>query len=194
MNNFSDDSQLNKEHNFYVGIVALVYSIIGFGAFIMFLIAVEEADQHGWLSYQFAWRFIIGLLIVVYYQLSKERPYSVFYFLDNWEQSLLHRKTEYEIVLSVKAGKRIFKDFNNNGIYSEVDIVNNIIIPKQNGISLSAPDNMNSQLKADKASLKMKHSNYSLCEEINLSENGNLVVVKMKDGTVQSFRKIIRNT
>jgi hypothetical protein len=134
MSEFSENKQLNREHSFYNSIVVLVHLLFVVVAFITFVYGIKSYDDHdGWTLYCLV-KFGLAAGLFAYYYYSVHNGSGLFYALDLWEQSLLRRRSDDELIHAYHRGEKIFKDFR------EAEVFDGRIVPKADGIRLRPPD------------------------------------------------------
>ena len=134
MSEFSENKQLNRGHSFYNGIVVLVHLFFVVAALIALAYGIKSYDDHdGWTLYCLL-KFGLAAGLFAYYYYSVHNVSGLFYPLDLWEQSLLRRKSDDELMRAYHRGKRIFKDFR------EAEVFDGRIVPKADGIRLKPPN------------------------------------------------------
>ncbi len=136
MSQFSENSALNREHSFYGGIVVLTHLVLGGAAFIILLYGISRYLDEGGSLGCFFW-CAVGVGTLIYYCRSVQKGTGVFYALDLWEQSLIGRRSDDELIRAYKNGQRIFK----NSI--EAEVFDGCIVPKSHGSKLHLPDSHN---------------------------------------------------
>lgn len=134
MTDFSEDKQLNREHSFYNGIVVLAHLVFVAAAFIPFAYAIKSYGDYGGWTLDCVLKFGLAAGLFAYYYYSVHNVSGLFYALDLWEQSLLRRKFDDELIRAYHRGEKIFKDFR------EAEVFDGHIVPKADGIRLRPPD------------------------------------------------------
>lgn len=130
MSKFSENGELNKEHSFHQGIVVICHLILATGAMIIFGYAIKSIDDNGIMSFDCLAKLTIAIVLFWYYYYSVHNGKGVFYALELWEQSLLRRKSDDELIRAYYRGEKIIVD------YREAEVFNGRFLPKLGGIKL----------------------------------------------------------
>jgi hypothetical protein len=101
---FSENENLNREHSFYGGVVVLAHLLFGGTAFLILISAIERYTEDGGWSLACLFRMAAALALFGYYWHSVHAVMGVFYALDLWEQSLLRRRSEDELIRAYLSG------------------------------------------------------------------------------------------
>lgn len=141
MSKFSENELLNQEHSFYQSIVVIAHLILATSAVVIFGYGIKSLDDNGILSLDSVAKLTLALALFVYYYRSVHNGMGVFYALDLWEQSLLRRKSDDELIRAYYRGERIFKDFR------EAEVFDGRIFPKPGGTKLMGRTEKESKTK-----------------------------------------------
>lgn len=134
MTKFSQSDVLNREHSFYTNVVVLAHVVL-MGIAVVFLgYALNRYDDGGGWSVGSLLRIAIAIATFGYYYHSVHACTGMFYGLDLWEQSLLQRCSDDELIRAFKSGQKIFKDFR------EAEVFDGRIVPKPEGMKLYLPE------------------------------------------------------
>ncbi len=133
MNQFSENTDLNREHSFYLGVVDIVHLIFVGAALVILCYSVKRYEDDGGWSRVCVFRLAIAAAVFGYYWRSQDARTGVFYALDLWHQSLLRRRADDELVRAYRSGKQIFKDSR------EAEVFDGRIVPKPGGVRLYPP-------------------------------------------------------
>jgi hypothetical protein len=132
MSIFSENKQLNKEHQFYLGIVVLLHFIFMAIVVVFVGLGLRSYIQHaGWTLNSIS-KFVFAAVMFGYYYHSVHKVTGLFYALDLWEQSLNRRKCDDNLIRAYRNGQKIFKDF------VEVEVFDGKIVPKAGGLKLQS--------------------------------------------------------
>jgi hypothetical protein len=131
MSKFSENESLNREHSFYQSIVVLAHLILVTIALVIFCYGIKSLDKNGIWSFDCLAKLILAAGLFWYYYRSVHNQTGIFYALDLWEQSLLHRRSDDELIRAYYRGERIFKDFR------EAEVFDGRIFPKPGGAKLT---------------------------------------------------------
>ncbi len=126
MTYFSDDEALDREHNQMMGVTCLVYAIGGLFFLItlsLILNMIDESAIIGWIV------FIIWFAAVFYSIRAADNGYGPFRLLDQWEQSILRRRTYQEQLAALRAGERLY-NMDCNGCMQELEERDGVIVRK----------------------------------------------------------------
>jgi len=121
-----ENEVLDRENNKLSGVTWLVYFVGG----VMFISALALIDRFelGWVG------FAIWLAAGIYSVRAADNGNWPFSLLDQWEQSILERRSDAELIHAYRRGKKIFK-------YSrEAEVIDGCIVPKPGGIELIPPE------------------------------------------------------
>jgi hypothetical protein len=134
MTKFSENELLNREHSFHTGIVVIAHLLLAGVAMIFLGYALNRyVDDGGW-SVGSLLRIAIAFAVFGYYYHSVHAYTGIFYALDLWEQSLLRRRSDDELIRAFNNGQKIFKDFR------EVEVFDGRIVLKPDGMRLGLPE------------------------------------------------------
>jgi hypothetical protein len=130
MGKFSENEQLNREHLFYGRIAGLAHFIFVGSAVAALLYSLKLLiDDDGWSVACFL-RFALAAGIVLYWQASVQTLTGIFYALHLWEQSLLRRRSDDELIRLYNRGERILKEDR------EVEVFDGHFLPKPGGMRI----------------------------------------------------------
>lgn len=133
MGEFSKNPSLNREHSFHGNVGCLVHILFWGAAVILLGFALKSYDDHGGWSVGYLLRFGLAVAVFGYYYRSVHKETAVFYALGLWEQSLLRRRSDDELIRAYSSGKRIIVDFR------EAEVFNGRFIPKPGGTTFQPP-------------------------------------------------------
>jgi hypothetical protein len=129
MRPFSEDMTLNREHSFHRRVRLFVHLCLG-GAWLAILgFGLWRGGRGGW-STPAILALVLGLVIFGYHCRAASAGTSVFYALHLWEQSLLRRQSDDELIRACRIGHRILKDG------QEVEVFDGRLVPKPGGLRL----------------------------------------------------------
>lgn len=130
MTKFSENDVLNREHSFHTNVIILTHVVL-IGVAVVFLgYGLNRYEDDGGWSLGCLLRIGIAIIVLGYYYHSVHAGTGVFYALDLWEQSLLRRRSDDELIRAFNKGQKIFKDFR------EAEVFDGRIIPKPGGMKL----------------------------------------------------------
>ena len=133
MSKFSNNEELNREHQFHLGIVVLLHFIFMAAVMVIIGLGLRSYDQHACWTLDSIAKFLFAAVLFGYYYHSVHKVTGLFYLLDLWEQSLIHRKGDDDLMRAYRNGQKIFKDF------VEAEVFDGKIVPKVGGLKLSPP-------------------------------------------------------
>jgi hypothetical protein len=131
MSKFSENESLNREHSFYQSIVVIAHLILALSSVVIFAYGIKSLDKSGFWSFDCLVKLILAAVLFWYYYHSVQNDKGIFYALHLWEQSLLRRNLDDELIRAYYRGEKIFKDFR------EAEVFNGRIVPKPDGTKLT---------------------------------------------------------
>ena len=134
MAEFSENESLNREHSFHTGVVVIAHLLLVGLAVIFLGYALNRYDDDGGWSVGSLLRIAIAIAVFGYYYHSVHASTGIFYALDLWEQSLLRRRSDDELIRLFNNGQKMFKDFR------EAEVFDGRIVPKPDGMRLRVPE------------------------------------------------------
>lgn len=134
MSEFSENKELNREYSFYNSIVVLAHLFFVAAAFIPFAYGMKSYGDHNGWTLDCVLKLGLSAGLFAYYYYSVHNASGLFYALDLWEQSLIRRKFDDDLIRAYHRGEKIFKDFR------EAEVFDGRIVPKADGIRLIATD------------------------------------------------------
>lgn len=132
MAKFSENEELNREHSFYQSIVVIVHLILTTAGVVIFSYGIKSLDENGIWSLDCLAKLTLAVALFGYYYRSVHNGTGVFYALELWEQSLLRRRSDDELIRAYYRGERIIVD------YREAEVFNGRFLPKPGGTKLRA--------------------------------------------------------
>ncbi len=130
MTKFSENEELNREHSFYQSIVVIAHLILATAGVVIFAYGIKSLDENGIWSLDCLAKLTFAVALFGYYYLSVHNGTGVFYALELWEQSLLRRRSDDELIRAYYRGERIIVD------YREAEVFNGRFLPKPGGTKL----------------------------------------------------------
>ena len=130
MDRFSENEFLNREHSFYQSIVVIAHFILAIAGVVIFAYGIKSLDENGIWSLDCLAKLTLAVALFWYYYRSVHNGTGVFYALELWEQSLLRRRSDDELIRAYYRGEKIIVD------YREAEVFNGRFLPKPGGIKL----------------------------------------------------------
>jgi len=121
-----ENEALDREHNQLMGLGCLVY-LVG-GAMFISALALIDRFELGTVWY------IICIAVGIYLVRAADNGNWPFSLLDQWEQSILERRSDAELIHAYSRGKKIIK------YGREAEVIDGCIVPKPGGIELIPPE------------------------------------------------------